>query len=71
MTAKKQTVNVEVPDGYELKTKGVFGATDLVFENGSWISGVKLGLETGYALFGVSIGEFKVPVAGRMMKIME
>ena len=71
MITKEQTVNVEVPDGYELKTEGIFRARDLVLENRNWISGAKLALETGYALLGIPIREFKVPVARRVVEIME
>ncbi len=70
MVTEKQTVNVKAPDGYRLKTEGIFEAADLIFLGNNWISGNKFALMTRYSFIGRPISLFKVYVAEEEKRII-
>jgi hypothetical protein len=69
MTTEKQKADIEVPNGFELKTKGELKKSDRLFINKSWVLAGELSLRTRYAIVGKSIGNFKVPVAEEIRKL--
>lgn len=63
MATKEQGVDVKVPDGYKLKTKGAVKLSDLILKDKKWITCSELSLQTRFAFVGRYVEEFKVPVA--------